>query len=67
MNWEPVSFEELKELGRRIDSEFVYADSLEELYVRLNKYYPHEQWTPIRAPVWCGDKLIILMVKPRTE
>lgn len=67
MSWQPITLEELQGLGRRIDTEFVVADSEPDLYLKLNTHYPHEQWTMLRAPAWCGDKLVALVVKPRTE
>ena len=67
MSFEPITFEELKNLGRRIDSEFVVADTVEDMYKKLNENYPHEEWTLIRSPAWCGDKLVALVMKPRVE
>lgn len=65
--WEPITLEELKSFGTRIDSEFVCADSMEGLCLELSTNYPHEEWVCIRGPAWCGDKLVILVVKPRVE
>jgi len=62
----PVTLEELKNLGSRIDTAMVCADSLEDLYFELNTKYTHEKWTLLRAPVWCGDKLV-MVVKPRND
>jgi len=67
MSWEPITLKELKELGKRIDSEVLCADSLEDLYLQLNTKYTHEKWTTLRAPVWCGDKLVLMIVKPRND
>ena len=67
MDWEPITLQELKELGRRIDSEYVCANSIEDMYLQLNTKYPHEEWTLLRSPGWCGDQLVALVVKPRTE
>lgn len=64
--WQPITREELKELGFRITSRFVCGDDIEDLYKNLAKY-PHEEWTMIRAPAWCGDKLVALVIKPREE
>ncbi len=66
MDWEPITIEELKVLGRRIDSETICADNLEDLYRKLSDF-PYEEWVMLRSPWWCGDKLIALIVKPRTE
>src|SRR4051812_27339803 len=66
MSWEPITLKELKGLGVRIDTEPICADSLEDLYGKLNKF-PHEEWTMIRAPWWCGDKLVALIVRPRVD
>jgi len=65
MSWKPISLEELEGLGRRIDSELVYADSEGELYFKLNIDYPHPEWAILRAPSWCGDKLVAVVMKPR--
>lgn len=67
MAWESISLEELKGMGKRIDSEFVVAENEPDLYTQLNTSYPHDQWALLRAPAWCGDKLVALVVKPRTE
>lgn len=67
MSWEPITLEELKALGRRIDSEYVFAENMEDLYRQLNENYSHDQWVLLRAPVQCSDKLIALLVKPRTD
>jgi len=67
MSWEPITFEELNGLGRRIDSEYVSADTLSELYGKLNADYPNEEWTLLRVPAWCGDKLVALVVRPRSD
>lgn len=67
MSWKPITLDELRRLGRRIDAEFVCADSDTELREKLNKNYPSDQWMMIRAPAWCGDKLVALVTKPRTE
>lgn len=67
MSWEPITLEELKEMGRRIDSEFVTADDVPDMYRQLNEKYPHDEWTLLRAPAWCGDKLVAFVVKPRVE
>jgi hypothetical protein len=64
---EPITLEELKGLGSRIDTEVVIADSIEGMYSELNAKYPHEQWTLIRCPFWCGEKLVALVIKPREE
>jgi hypothetical protein len=67
MDWKPITLEELRELGTRIDSEMIHADSLEELYFELNTKYTHEKWTLLRAPVWIEDKLVVMVVKPRND
>lgn len=67
MSWEPISLEELKGLGARIDSEVICADSQSDLYLKLNTDYPHTEWAILRAPIWCGDKLVAVIMKPRTE
>ncbi len=67
MSWEPIKFEELKGLGRRIDTQMVATDSLEEMYFELNTKYHYETWTMLRAPVWIGDKLVVMLVKPRND
>ena len=67
MNWEPITLEELKELGRRINPEFVVADSEPELYGELNTKYPHTEWALLKSPQWIGDKLVAFVVKPRAE
>lgn len=67
VNWKPITLEELKGLGRRIDAEFVFAPSESELHLKLNTEYGHEQWAILRAPVWCGDQLVAFVVKPRVE
>jgi len=64
MSWKPITIEELKELGTRINSEYVSAPSIEELYGKLNDY---KGYVLLRAPSWCGDLLVTLVVKPRTE
>lgn len=67
MSFEPITFEELKKLWTRIDSEFVYADSVPEMYGKLNEGYDLDKWILIRAPAWCGDILVALVMKPREE
>ena len=67
MDYEPITLEELRSLGVRIDSEMVCADSIEGLYFELNTKYGHEKWALLRAPVWCGDKLVVMIVKPRND
>lgn len=66
MSWVPITDQELKELGRRITSEFVAANSQSELLGKLNDDY-FTGWTLLRAPAWVGDKLVALVVRPRTE
>lgn len=67
MSWEPITFEELKGLGRRIDTQMVATDTLEDMYFELNTKYHYETWTMLRAPVWIGDKLVVMLVKPRND
>lgn len=67
MDWEPITLEELRDIGRRIDTQVVCADSIEGLYFELNTKYKAENWTSLRAPSWCGDKLMIMLVKPRND
>lgn len=67
LGYEPITLQELKELGRRIDSEYVVAVDLPDLYRQLNQNYGPEKWTLLRAPGWCGDKLVALVVKPRND
>ena len=67
MGWEPITLEELRGLGRRIDAEFVVAMDWADLYRQLNENYGSEQWTLLRVPVWCGDKLVAFAVRPRVE
>lgn len=67
MTYAPISMEELKKLGARITARIVSADSEPELYGELHANYPHEEWAMLRAPVWCGDKLVAVVVQPRTE
>lgn len=66
-DWPTISMEELKGLGARIDSTLVHAPSLPELYRELNTKYGHEKWTTLRAPQWCGDQLVVMVVKPRDD
>lgn len=67
MSWEPITLAELKNLGKRIDAEYVVAEDVPDMYRQLNENYPHEEWTLLRAPAWCGDLLVAMVVKPRTE
>lgn len=64
---EELELEELRGLGRCIDSAMVCADSEEDLRLELNTKYPHEKWTTLRAPVWCGNKLVVMVVRPRND
>jgi hypothetical protein len=65
MSWEPITLDELNKLGRRIVSEYVVAESMDDMYRQLNERYPYKEWTLIKSPVWCGDRLITLVVRPR--
>ncbi len=67
MSWQPITVKELKGLGRRIDSEWVVADDVAQLYGLLNAKYPHEEWCMLRSPEWIGDKLVTLVVRPRND
>lgn len=62
---EPITLDELKALGRRIDSDFVFAANEAEMYEKLNANY--RSWTLLRCPVWFDDRLIAFVVKPRDE
>ncbi len=67
MDWQPITTEELSGLGRRIDSELVVADSMEDIYLQLNTKYNSGEWVILRTPVWCGDKLVAVVLRPRKE
>lgn len=67
-NWQPISLDELKQLGRRIDSEMVSAPHMNGpggLYEAMHKL--GDGWTTLRAPVIVGDMLVMLMVRPRDD
>lgn len=66
-DWPTISMQELKGLGARIDSTYVFAPSEPELHRILNTKYPPDKWTLLRAPMWCGDQLVTLVVKPRDD
>jgi hypothetical protein len=61
----PISLKELKELGHKIDSEYVVADDFPDMFRQLNENY--SQWTLLRAPKWIGDKLVALVIRPRED
>lgn len=67
INWEPITVEELRELGRRITARYVWAASEAELHGKMNANFPHEKWSMLRAPVWCGNQLVAMLVKPRDD
>lgn len=66
MSWQPVTIEELKGLGNRIDTAWIVADSVENLHIQLNAH-GSDHWTMITGPKWVGDKLVALIIRPRTE
>ncbi len=67
MSYPTITYEELKTLGVRITSRMVCADDEPGLHYQLNTKYPSEKWVLLRAPVWCGDKLVVMVVKPRND
>ncbi len=60
-----ITIEELRSLGQRIDSEYVIAESMEAMYRKLNEGYSAEEWTLLRSPAWCGNRIVALVVRPR--
>lgn len=67
MGYDSITLKELQELGKRTDLEFVVAKSLRELYLKLNRDYPSDKWTSLRAPIWIDKYLVQLMIKPRDD
>ncbi len=63
----PLTKDGLREITRRISTEFVVATSLEDLYRQLNrKYGPdpnNREWQLQRAPIWLGDKLVAVLIQ----
>ncbi len=64
---EAITIEETKRLGRRLDVELVHAPHLNGpggLYDALANYHG---WTALRAPVWIGGELVMVVVRPRED
>ena len=59
-----MTIQELKKLGDQIDSVMLHAKDIDGLYRKLAKF-SHEEWTTLRAPVWIGELLVIMIVRPR--
>lgn len=66
-DYEPIGVKELATLGRRIDSEFVTAETESELYGKLNEEYPSDVWVMLRGPVCIGGLLVAFVVSPRID
>jgi len=67
--FKPITDEEVKELGSRLDSLFIAADSVPEMYRKLNTLTKNgsPNWTLLRSPWWVRDILVAIVIKPRTE
>ncbi len=64
-----ITLGDLKTLGRRIDSEMIHAPHLDGpggLYEALAKYGDAD-WVTLRAPVWIGNQLVVMVVRPRVD
>jgi hypothetical protein len=67
--FKPITDEEVKELGSRLDSLLIAADSIEDMYLKLNTLTKNgsPNWRLLCSPRWVRDNLIAIVVKPRTE
>lgn len=68
--FKPVTLKHLQELGRHIDTDFVFAKKMTGkggLYDKLNAKYPYEEWTLLCSPVWIGNLVVAFVCRPRVE
>lgn len=76
-DWEPITLDELMQLGRRIDSKYLFAKAsatakktgftgpIEELYAKLAKL--QGKWCTLGGPVLQGEYLALFVVRPRKD
>ncbi len=76
-DFEPITLEELRGLGRRIDTHMIIAKASqealcsgftgpeEEMYGKMNEL--GEGWCTLCGPTLHNGELIILMVRPRQD
>lgn len=62
-----MTLHELRQLGRQLNTAVVTAAGEAELYEKLNTQHSPDQWTTLRAPVWVGDTLVVMVVRQRAE
>ena len=67
--FKPITDEEVKELGNRLDTLFIAADSVEDMYRKLNTLRKNGDlgWQLLRSPCWIRDSWIAIVIKPRVE
>lgn len=67
--FKPITDEEVKELGSRLDSLFIAADSESDMYRKLNILTKNgsPNWKLLRSPCLIRGNFIAIVVKPRIE
>lgn len=69
MTYEPLTDEEVRILGTRLDTLFIGANSVPEMYRKLNTLVKNgsPNWVLLRSPWWVKGFLIAIVVKPRAD